>query len=94
MYNLCHIQHTPGKADVEQELIFAIHSSISQYPDTKQFAVKCCGDGTSVTRSAGMCFMSFSVTSPAATKYTSACHHAVAVVKGQESYILYKTSFF
>ena len=24
---------------------------------------------------------------------TSACHHTVAVVKGQESYELYKTSF-
>ena len=40
-----------------------------------------------------MCLMSFSVTSPGVIMSNAACHHAVAVVKGQESYTLYNTSF-
>ena len=78
---------------VEQELKCAIHSIISQCPDAKQFEVKCCSDATSVARSAVMCLLSFSVTSPVATISISACHRAVAVDQGQESNILYKTSF-
>ena len=95
---LCHIQRTPGGAegaevDVEQELKCAIHSIIAENPNAKQFAVKFCGDGTHVARSAGMCLTSFSVTSPGARMSKAACHHAVAVVKGQESYTLYNTCF-
>ena len=98
MNMLCHIQRTPGAAegaevDVEQELKCAIHSIIAENPNAKHFSVKFCGDGTHVARSAGMCLMSFSVTSPGARMSKSACHHAVAVVKGQESYTLYNTSF-
>ena len=40
-----------------------------------------------------MCLTSFSVTSPDVRMSKAACHHAVAVVKGQESYSLYNTSF-
>ena len=93
-----HIHRNSGEAegaelDVEQELKCAIHSIIAENPNAKHFSVKFCGDGTHVARSAGMCLMSFSVTSPDGRMYKAACHHAVSVVKGQESYTLYNTSF-
>ena len=80
-----HIQRTPGgsegaEVDVEQELKCAIHSIIAEHPNAKHFSVKFCGDGTHVARRAGMCLMSFSVTSPGVRTSKSACHHAVAVV--------------
>ena len=70
-----------------------IYSVVTEHYNAKQFSVTFC-DGTHVARSAGMCFMSFSVTSPGARTSKAACHHAVTVVKGQESYTLYNTSFW
>ena len=70
-----------------------IYSIIIGNSNAKQFSVTFCGDGTHVARRAGMCLMSFSVTSPGVRMSKAACHHAVAVVKGQESYTLYNTSF-
>ena len=96
MNTLCRIQRTPGnpegvEIDVVQELKFANKSLQLKNPDYKNVTVKCCGDGTSVARNTGMCLMSFSITDSNVS--TSACHHTVAVVKSQESYELYKTSF-
>ena len=70
-----------------------IYSVVTEHYNAKQFSVTFCGDGTHVARRAGMCLMSFSVTSPGVIMSNAACHHAVAVVKGQESYTLYNTSF-
>ena len=93
-----HIHRTPGEVegaelDVEKRLKVAIYSVVTEHSNAKHFSVKFCGDGTHVARSAGMCLMSFSVTSPDGRMSKAACHHAVSVVKGQESYTLYNTSF-
>ena len=98
MNTLCHIQQTPGKPegveiDVVQELRFAIKSLQLKNPDCKNVTVKFCGDGTSVARNTGMCLMSFYIWSADSNVSTSACHHTVVVVKGQESYEIYRTSF-
>ena len=88
-----HIQAEVTEADKGQRLKVAIYSVVTEHSNAKQFSVTFCGDGTHVARRAGMCLMSFSVTSPGARTSKAACHHAVAVVKGQESYTLYNTSF-
>ena len=92
--SLCHIQRTSGKPDrverdVVQDLKFAIISLQLKNPDCKNVTVKLCGDGTSVAR---YVFDELSIWSTDSNVSTSACH-TVAVVKGQESYEHYKTSF-
>ena len=89
MNTLCHIQRTSGKPegveiDVVQELKFAIMSLQLKNPDCKNVTVKFCGDGTSVVMNTGISLMSFSVWFTDSNVSTSACHHTVAVVKGQE----------
>ena len=98
MNTLCHIQRTPGKPegveiDVVQELKFAIISVQLTNPDCKNVTVKFCGDGTSVASNTGMCLLSFSIWSTDFNVSKSACRHIIAVVKGEESYELYKASF-
>ena len=104
MNALCHIQMTPGpnegaEIDAEQELAYAIRSFFVRHPELKQsekkpsFHVKFCGDGTNVSRKTGMCVMSFSLFSPDISENVSSPHHAVAVVKGHESYDMNRVSF-
>ena len=102
---ICHLQRTPGpeegaEIDAEAELTFAIKSFLSEHAETLQhseqnisFSVKFCGDGTNVSRKSGMCVMSFCLFSTEVVEEKQAPHHAVAVVKGHESYELYRLSF-
>jgi hypothetical protein len=98
MNTLCHIQRTPGKAigaevNAEDEVKFAIRSQKLKKPDLNKFTVKFGGDGTSVSRTNGMCLMSFSIWAPDSMESSPSCHHTVAVVNGHESYEMYKCSF-
>ena len=66
-----------------------IYSVVTEHSIAKHFSVTFCGDGTHVACRAGMCLMS----SPGVRMYKAAFHHAVSMVKGQESYTSYNTSF-
>ena len=85
------------KIDAEEEIKFAISSFIKRHPDIESnsisFGVKYCGDGNNVSRKSGMCVISFSLFSPEVKEEKQSAHHAVAVVKGHESYNLYRVSF-
>ena len=74
-------------------LTFVRHPELKQSEKKPSFHVKFCGDGTNVSRKTGMCVMSFSLFSPDVTENVSSPHHAVAVVKGHESYDMYRVSF-
>ena len=103
MNTMCHIQRTPGSVEgaeinVEDEVIFAAKSYLARHPNIDRsqevtFSVKFCGDGTNVSRNAGMVVMSFSIFSPQNANLECHQHHCVAVVKAQESYDLYQNSF-
>ena len=73
-------------------------SNLLRNPDLDEkpeFSIKYCGDGTNVYRVNGMCVMSFSLFchNIKVNKNTSNAHHVVTVVKGHESYNLYKECF-
>ena len=106
MNTICHVEQTPGQAegaqiDAKKEVKFAITSFLERNPEVKNldekpsFSVKFCGDGTAGSRKNCMCVMSFALfcSGNSVSENTSSSHYAVAVVKGQESYQLYRDSF-
>ncbi|CAB4025926.1 Hypothetical predicted protein [Paramuricea clavata] len=100
--SITHIEHTPGEAEGAQLNFYdALSNEIKKHMQKctldgldipVKYNIKFSGDGAKMTRLTGFIIISFSILNDGGTAMASKGNHTVAVIKGQESYEILKSS--